>query len=154
MSDSSLFLPKMDALAEGSPRKLSVEASDSCSVQAGSGLHGARGGETGSEVAAGRSGAFTGLELPKAAVNVGSPGPEVPPLLPGLPHTDIQSCKELMLAIVAQGLADDDLDYVISPTFIHHLLYMGLDPDVALQIKIKYLRGEIDPRRIKLDLCY
>ncbi|SET78036.1 hypothetical protein [Variovorax sp. OV084] len=48
-----------------------------------------------------------------------------------------------MLAIVLQGLRDDDLDYVLSPTFIHHCCYVGLDPDTALNIKIKYLRGEI-----------
>jgi len=57
-----------------------------------------------------------------------------------------------MLAIVAQGLADDDLAYVVSPTFIHHLLYVGLDPDAALNIKIKYLRGEIDGRGLKTAL--
>jgi hypothetical protein len=48
-----------------------------------------------------------------------------------------------MLAIVLQGLRDDDLDYVLSPTFIHHCCYVGLDPDTALNIKIKYQRGEI-----------
>ncbi|WP_157634465.1 hypothetical protein [Variovorax sp. Root318D1] len=49
-----------------------------------------------------------------------------------------------MLAVVAQGLADDDLAYVVSPTVIHHLLYVGLDPDAALQAKFKYLRGEVN----------
>lgn len=57
-----------------------------------------------------------------------------------------------MLAIVAQGLADDDLAYVLSPTFIHHLLYVGLDPDTALNIKVKYLRREIDLKNLWPDL--
>jgi hypothetical protein len=149
--NSSLFLPIFGALAEGSPRVLSVEASDPSPVQPGRSLPEARGDDPGSEVAARPRGALTGLELPKAAAAV-SPGPDVQPMRPGLPNTDIEACRELMLAIVAQGLADDDLEYVVSPTFIHHLLYVGLDPDVALQVKIKYLRGEIDPRRIKTDL--
>ncbi|MEJ8825616.1 hypothetical protein WKW80_26915 [Variovorax humicola] len=49
-----------------------------------------------------------------------------------------------MLAIVARAIADDDYNYVCSPTFIHHCCYLGLDPDVAFRIKIKYLRNEID----------
>ncbi|CAN7540350.1 hypothetical protein LJR260_003638 [Variovorax paradoxus] len=53
-----------------------------------------------------------------------------------------------MLAIIMQGLRDDDLDYVLSPTFIHHCCYVGLDPDAALNIKIKYLRREIDPANL------
>jgi|GEM_PF-3348430 len=75
-----------------------------------------------------------------------SDGPEVPPLLAGLPHTPIEACRELMLAIVAQGLSDDDEHYVCSPTFIHHCCYIGVDPDMALKIKIAYLRREIDPK--------
>jgi len=85
-------------------------------------------------------------------VDKGPVGPDLPPLRPGLPYTPIEACQELMLAIVAQGLADDDLAYVVSPTFIHHLLYVGLDPDMALQIKIKYLRREIDGRRLRTAL--
>ncbi|MBS0450118.1 MAG: hypothetical protein JSS14_02310 [Proteobacteria bacterium] len=137
---------------------------DSCSVQTCSGLPAGRGVDPGTRVAGRPFGAFTGLELPKAfrshadakestaVVEAGSPGPELPPMRPGLPYTDIGACQELMLAIVAQGLADDDLDYVLSPTFIHHLLYVGLDPDVALKVKIMYLRGEIDPTQVKTAL--
>jgi hypothetical protein len=99
-----------------------------------------------------RFGAFTGLELPKARKRIERPlEPEAlpawggAPLERGLPNTPITACQELMLAVVVQGLIDDDLDYVLSPTFIHHCCYVGLDPDTALNIKIKYLRREIDP---------
>src|ERR1700752_3336901 len=78
------------------------------------------------------------------STNDGSPGPAPPPMLPGLPNTSLEACQELMLAIVARGIADDDLDYVLSPTFVHHVCYLGLDPVVAVKIKIKYLRKEID----------
>jgi len=79
---------------------------------------------------------------------VGSPERRGAPLEAGLPNTRIESCQELMLAIIMQGLRDDDLDYVLSPTFIHHCCYVGLDPDAALNIKIKYLRREIDPANL------
>lgn len=72
-----------------------------------------------------------------------SDGPEVPPLLAGLPHTPLIALQELMLAIVARGICDDDCEYVCSPTFIHHCCYLGLDPDVAFRIKIAYLRNRI-----------
>jgi len=82
---------------------------------------------------------------------VGSPGRRGAPLEAGLPSTPIEACQELMLAIILQGLRDDDLDYVLSPTFIHHCCYVGLDPDTALNIKIKYLRREIDPANLLAD---
>lgn len=82
---------------------------------------------------------------------VGSPERRGAPLEAGLPNTRIEACQELMLAVVLQGLRDDDLDYVLSPTFIHHCCYVGLDPDTALNIKIKYLRREIDPANLWPD---
>lgn len=82
-----------------------------------------------------RFGAFTGLELPKARKRIERPlEPEVrpewrgAPLERGLPNTPITACQELMLAIVLQGLKDDDLEYVLSPTFIHHCCYIGSIP--------------------------
>ncbi|WP_440531648.1 hypothetical protein [Variovorax sp. YR566] len=122
-------------------------------MQAGRSSLAATAGGEGSRVSSGPVGAFTGLDLPKAILDKGPVGPNLPPLRPGLPYTPIEACQELMLAIVAQGLADDDLAYVVSPTFIHHLLYVGLDPDAALNIKIKYLRGEINGRSLKAALC-
>lgn len=81
----------------------------------------------------------------------GSPERRGAPLERGLPNTPITACQELMLAIITQGLRDDDLDYVLSPTFIHHCCYVGLDPDTALNVKIKYLRREIDPANLWPD---
>ncbi|MBT2336478.1 hypothetical protein J7E49_21520 [Variovorax paradoxus] len=147
--NSSLFLPILPALAEGSPRILSVEASEPRPAQPGSGLPEAQAGEGDSEVAARAGGAPRG---PKREHADAAPGPNLQPMRSGLPLTPIEACQELMLAIAAQGLADDDLAYVVSPTFIHHLLYVGLDPDVALRIKIMYLRGEIDGRRLRTAL--
>lgn len=150
--DTTLFCTKSEELSGESPRVSPVAIPDQCSVQAVRTLPETpeRGGR--SRVASGPVGAFTGLALPKATVDKGPVGPDLPPLRPGLPYTPIEACQELMLAIVAQGLADDDLAYVVSPTFIHHLLYVGLDPDMALQIKIKYLRREIDGRRLRTAL--
>lgn len=82
---------------------------------------------------------------------VGSPERRGAPLEAGLPNTRIEACQELMLAIIMQGLRDDDLNYVLSPTFIHHCCYVGLDPDTALNIKVKYLRREIDPANLWID---
>lgn len=77
-----------------------------------------------------------------------SDGPEVPPLTPGLPHTPVDNLRELLLAAVTQGLSDDDERFVCSPWFIHLCCYIGLDPDAALNVKIAYLRGEVDPKRL------
>ncbi|BEP36693.1 hypothetical protein GmRootV59_36650 [Variovorax sp. V59] len=152
MVDSTPFCTNVEALSEGSPEVSPVEPPDQCPVQAGRSALAATAGGEGTRVPSGPVGAFTGLDLPKATLHKGPVGPDLPPLRPGLPYTPIEACQELMLAIVAQGLADDDLAYVVSPTFIHHLLYVGLDPDVALQVKVKYLRGEIRPARIRADL--
>lgn len=149
MVDSTLFCTNVEALSDGSPEVSPVPPPDSCAVQAGRSTLAAAARGRGTRVAPGPVGAFTGLDLPKATGFAGSVGPDLPPLRHGLPYTPIEACQELMLAIVAQGLADDDLAYVASPTFIHHLLYVGLDPDVALQVKIKYLRGEIDLKRLR-----
>lgn len=150
--DTTLFCTKSGELSGESPRVSPVAVPDQCSVQAVRTLPETPGRGGRSRVAAGPVGAFTGLNLPKATGYRGAVGPVLPPLRPGLPHTPIEACQELMLAIVAQGLADDDLAYVLSPTFIHHLLYVGLDPDAALRIKIKYLRREIDGGRIRSAL--
>lgn len=152
MVDTTLFCTKSGGLSGESPRVSPVAVPDQCSVQAVRALPETpeRGGR--SRVASGSVGAFTGLDLPKVTGYPGSAGPVLPPLRPGLPHTPIEACQELMLAIVAQGLADDDLAYVLSPTFIHHLLYVGLDPDTALNIKVKYLRREIDLKNLWPDL--
>ncbi len=83
---------------------------------------------------------------------VGSPERRGAPLEAGLPNTRIEACQELMLAVIIQGLRDDDLNYVLSPTFIHHCCYVGLDPDAALNIKIKYLRREIDTTNLRVGL--
>lgn len=152
MVDSTLFCTNVESLADGSPEVSPVAPLDQCLVQADRSALAATAGGEGTRVSAGPVGAFTGLDLPKATGYQGAVGPDLPPLRPGLPYTPIEACQELMLAIVAQGLADDDLAYVVSPTFIHHLLYVGLDPDVALQVKIKYLRGEIDGRKLKVAL--
>lgn len=152
MVDSTLFCTNVESLADGSPEVSPVAPPDQCLVQADRSALAATAGGEGTRVSAGPVGAFTGLDLPKATGYQGAVGPDLPPLRPGLPYTPIEACQELMLAIVAQGLADDDLAYVVSPTFIHHLLYVGLDPDVALQVKIKYLRGEIDGRRLRVAL--
>ena len=152
MVDSTLFCTNVESLSDGSPEVSPVAPPDQCLVQADRSALAATAGGEGTRVSAGPVGAFTGLDLPKATGYQGAVGPDLPPLRPGLPYTPIEACQELMLAIVAQGLADDDLAYVVSPTFIHHLLYVGLDPDVALQVKIKYLRGEIDGRKLKVAL--
>lgn len=72
-------------------------------------------------------------------------GPDLQPLLPGLPNTPLSACQELILAAVVQLMRDEDLTYITSPVFIHHLLYIGLDPDAALQVKIAYLQGKVRP---------
>ncbi|RYF40702.1 MAG: hypothetical protein EOO27_47315 [Comamonadaceae bacterium] len=105
-----------------------------------------------------RIGALTGLELPKhRPAYPADPyesrdlpddlpeGPNVQPMREGLPDTPIDACRELMLAIVARGMIDQDLKYITSPVFIHHLLYVGLDPDAALNVKIAYLQGKVKP---------
>lgn len=140
---------KVAALADLDPKLSNGEAGCQLANRATGRDPGEPRGRVGSE----RIGAYTGLDLPKLLGAQGNQGPEVPPLTTGLPHTPLSALQELMLAIVVQGLADDDLDYVISPTFIHHLLYVGLDPDVALRVKIKYLRNEIKPHSIKNLIC-
>ncbi|HJS09408.1 MAG TPA: hypothetical protein VJ809_17195 [Pirellulales bacterium] len=94
-----------------------------------------------------------GYRTPPQATKADPPRPDLdalplPPLAPGLPSTNLRALQSLLLAVVVQALADDDLDFVLSPTFIHYCVYIGLDPDVALRIKIKYLRNEIEPHRL------
>lgn len=148
-----MFSPNFDALAGSDPRLATVEAPRSGQMQPPDRLQETSRGEGGSSTPPGPIGALTGLDLPKArdpdAYSL-PPGPEVPPLLAGLPHTPLAACQELMLAIVVRGLEDGDLKYITSPTFIHHLLYIGLDPDVALKVKIAYLQGKVQPWRLNL----
>lgn len=75
-------------------------------------------------------------------------------LAPGLPNTPIEACQELMLAIAVMGMADDDLRYVMSPTFLHHLMYVGLDPDTALNVKVAFLRGQVDLKSLRARLSH
>jgi len=74
----------------------------------------------------------------------------LPPLTPGLPQTRTEACQMLMAAIALQGLADDDLDYVMSPDFERHLLYAGMEPAAVRRVRMRYLRNELDPRRLRL----
>ncbi|MDM0103741.1 hypothetical protein QTH97_02265 [Variovorax sp. J22R24] len=86
-------------------------------------------------------GSYTGLDLPKSSWGGAINDPDIQPMREGLPDTPIEACRELMLAIVMQAMRDNDVAYVMSTTFNHHLLYIGLDPDAALQVKIAYLQG-------------
>lgn len=139
-----MFSPFFDALAGTGPFLSPVGAPERQMQGSGKGSAGSK-SERAGEGSRARVGSFTGLDLPKNYSEPLSPGPDLQPMRNGLPSTPLSACQELMLAIVVQGLIDDDLDYVLSPTFIHHCCYVGLDPDAALNVKIKYLRREIDP---------
>ncbi|MDM0057354.1 hypothetical protein [Variovorax fucosicus] len=130
--EDNVFLPIFDALADSDPGLSPVEPSEPSPVQPVRSLPETRAGGEGREVAATLSRSRSArIELP-----------------PGLPNTPLTALQELMLAIVAQGLIDGDLKYITSATFIHHLLYVGLDPDAALNVKIAYLQGRVNVRRL------
>jgi hypothetical protein len=143
-----VFSPKFDALAGIGPFLSPVEPPVQPEIRAATASKSEGEGEGSRE----RFGAFTGLDLPKNFSELLSPGPDLQPMRNGLPSTPLSACQELMLAVVVQGLIDDDLEYVLSPTFIHHCCYIGLDPDTALNVKIKYLRREVDPKNLLADL--
>lgn len=137
-----------------------LDAESRCRSQgSGTVLAASKAGE-GSPTSAERIGAYTGLPLPKHRPRNASrktdtqfdadlpPGPRIAPLAPGLPNTPIEACKLLMLAIVVQALQDNDLRYVLSPMFEHDLMCVGLEADEAFQVKIAYLRGQVDPHRL------
>lgn len=95
-----------------------------------------------------------GSSTPPGAIgaSTGSEGPDLQPMRPGLPNTPIEACRELMLAIVAQALADSATEYLSSPRFILDLLFVGLGPDMAVKIQSMYMRGEINSRKLKTAL--
>jgi hypothetical protein len=76
--------------------------------------------------------------------------PEMPSLEPGLPSTDDDSLKELVLAIIVQAVVDHDLRFVDTVWFNHLLLYLGMDEATAVYTKAALLAGAFDPRRFRV----
>ena len=77
-------------------------------------------------------------------------GPTLQPMRPGLPYTSDTACRELLLAIVAQGLQDDDDALIVGPDegwFNVMLRLLGIDDETALQIKLAFCLNLIDPRQ-------
>jgi hypothetical protein len=76
-----------------------------------------------------------------------SQGPEVPPLLPGLPHTPASACRELLLHVVVRGLIDGlargETYFVMSRRFLAFCMYIGLEPETAAKIQAMFLRKQI-----------
>jgi hypothetical protein len=77
----------------------------------------------------------------------------LPPLRPGLPYTPTERCQQLLLAIVAQAIRDDDEGtdvLIVGPAkrwFDRLLRMIGVDEETALQIKVAYCLGLLDPAR-------
>ena len=77
----------------------------------------------------------------------------LPPLRPGLPYTPIERCQQLLLAVVGQAIRDGDEDtdaLIVGPDegwFDAMLRMIGVDEEIALQIKVAYCMGLLDPAR-------
>ena len=57
-----------------------------------------------------------------------------------------EHARELLLAIVALGLTDDDDAFVLSPVFEAYCALCGLLPEQILALRLSFLRGTLDPK--------
>lgn len=75
----------------------------------------------------------------------GSPGPDLPPLLRGLPHTDINACKSLLGAVLWQAIQDMDIHFIASNGFTNYGVLMGLELSEVFAIRRQVLSGQFKP---------
>lgn len=84
-----------------------------------------------------------------------SEGPEVPPLLPGLPHTSASACKELLLHVVIRGLLDGMLlqekSFVMSKLFAIYCMYLGMSVETTAKIQALFYQGKLKGRTKALE---
>ena len=57
-----------------------------------------------------------------------------------------EHARELLVAVVALGLADDDDRFVLSEIFEAYCRLCGLSREQILALRLGFLRGTIDPR--------
>jgi hypothetical protein len=67
---------------------------------------------------------------------------ELPPLLPGLPHTPYSRCAALICAIVWQGIVERDVHWCRGPTFDWYLSLLGFDSDTIRAIRRRVLADQ------------
>ena len=75
----------------------------------------------------------------------GSPGPDLPPLLRGLPHTPIEACKSLLGAVLWQSIQDMDIHFIASNGFTNYGVLMGLELSEVFAIRREVLSGRFKP---------
>lgn len=71
------------------------------------------------------------------------------PLPDGLPNTSSEACKELLLNMLLRKLLADDFEFVSSDFFLITCMYLGLDPETAVKVKLMFYREKLDRRRME-----
>lgn len=78
----------------------------------------------------------------------GSEGPELPPLLAGLPNTPIRHCKALIATVIWSAIEDRDVHWIASPHFTFFMTLIGFEYAVTLDAKRRLLASATAPRRL------
>lgn len=71
------------------------------------------------------------------------------------PATPTEHCQNLLLAVVARGLMDDDASLVVgqdSDWFCAMLRALGVSDEVTFRIRVRYCLGLINPTRLR-SIC-
>jgi len=79
-------------------------------------------------------------------------GPELPPMEPGLPHTSAEACKELLLNMLLRKLISDDVAFVESDFFLITCMYLGLDAETAVKVRLMFYQGRLNIGRLESAL--
>ena len=62
---------------------------------------------------------------------------------------DDNACRALLAAVVANGLLEDDFEFVLGPVFAGYCSLVGLEPDTILETRIRYCLNELNPLRFR-----
>ena len=62
-------------------------------------------------------------------------------------HTQDNACRELLLAVVAQALAEDDSAWIMSDTASAYCAMVGVSEPALFRLRLRYLLNLLDVRR-------
>lgn len=85
----------------------------------------------------------------KPVIELGAQGPVLPPMEPGLPHTDMKSIRRLFLAVLVRGITEDPIGEWVGGKSYHQICELaGLEKHEAIRLKNAYAKGTLDLYRL------
>lgn len=70
-------------------------------------------------------------------------GPDLPPLTPGLIHTQIEALHNLFGAVFFQAMNEGDRKWVESPDYLLVAEFAGIDHNLAERVRRMFLAGQV-----------